>query len=585
MNAAQLWAMLWLRWRLTFNQWRRGGQINAVLTLLAVSVGVGLGVVGGVVGLVAGALGLEEASPRTILQYWDVLVLLFLGCWTLGTIIELQGATLVDLSRLLHLPVSLRDVFLLNYAASHLSFSLAATAPAMLGLTVGLVLGRGAAMVLLLPAVLGFFFMVTAWTYCLRNWLAGLMVNKRRRRAIVAGITLGLVLLSQLPNLLTNVWAGGRRSPPSPDASPEQRAQWIKARVEATAQRDAVMATALNAAHRYVPLLWLPQGAKSLAEGNPWPAICGGLAMTAIGALGLGQAYRGTVRLYRGGAGSKQVAAPAAKPSRAATGRLLVEWTLPGAAEETAAVALATVRSMARAPEVKMAMATNVMIFIIMGASILMHKTSEWPASARPFVAAGAVAITFFGLMQLLFNHFGFDRAGFRAIVLAPSPRRHVLAGKNLAMLPLAAGVFGVYLALAAAVAGLGALEVLEAVLEFGGAYWGLCAIGNLASIIAPYRVAAGSLKPTKTKGLATLLIIAAQMLFPLVVAPVFVPAALAMAVDGTGGPKAAAVALVAAIVLAALSGVVYWQTLEPLGRLLQRREKRVLEVVTQEVE
>ena len=36
---------------------------------------------------------------------------------------------------------------------------------------------------------------------------------------------------------------------------------------------------------------------------------------------------------------------------------------------------------------------------------------------------------------------------------------------------------------------------------------------------------------------------------------------------------------------LAAVLGLVYWQTLGPLGRLLQRRETRILGTVTVEVE
>jgi hypothetical protein len=39
------------------------------------------------------------------------------------------------------------------------------------------------------------------------------------------------------------------------------------------------------------------------------------------------------------------------------------------------------------------------------------------------------------------------------------------------------------------------------------------------------------------------------------------------------------------AAVLAALGALLYRATLEPLGRLLQRREQRILEIVTREVE
>jgi hypothetical protein len=45
------------------------------------------------------------------------------------------------------------------------------------------------------------------------------------------------------------------------------------------------------------------------------------------------------------------------------------------------------------------------------------------------------------------------------------------------------------------------------------------------------------------------------------------------------------AIALACAVVLAVLSGVLYWRTLAPLGRLLQRRERNILQRVTQEVE
>ena len=98
--------------------------------------------VGGIAGVVGGALGLgrgiARASRCACGTDWSSLFLFF---WTIGIVTELQRSEMLDLSRLLHLPVSLRDVFLLNYLASHFSLSLAMMLPAMLGLTVGLVLG------------------------------------------------------------------------------------------------------------------------------------------------------------------------------------------------------------------------------------------------------------------------------------------------------------------------------------------------------------------------------------------------------------------------------------------------------------
>ena len=51
------------------------------------------------------------------------------------------------------------------------------------------------------------------------------------------------------------------------------------------------------------------------------------------------------------------------------------------------------------------------------------------------------------------------------------------------------------------------------------------------------------------------------------------------------GWPDAVPVNLILSVLLAALAALAYWQTLGPLGRLLQRRETKILGVVTVEVE
>ena len=110
--------------------------------------------------------------------------------------------------------------------------------------------------------------------------------------------------------------------------------------------------------------------------------------------------------------------------------------------------------------------------------------------------------------------------------------------------------------------------------------------MGNVASILAPYRIAAGSLKPTKTTPLTQLLIVVASgLLLPLAMLPVFLPAGLEVLGDSFGWLPAGAVALLCALLSAALAAYLYWRTLEPLGRLLQRREQKILQVVTREVE
>ena len=86
--------------------------------------------------------------------------------------------------------------------------------------------------------------------------------------------------------------------------------------------------------------------------------------------------------------------------------------------------------------------------------------------------------------------------------------------------------------------------------------------------------------------GMTMLLIAVSQMLlFPLVMAPVFLPAGLELLGKAFDWFPGAMLALVCTSLLAAFSAFLYWLTLEPLGRLLQWREQKILEVVTQEVE
>ena len=573
MNWDQLRTMLWLRWRLTRNQWSRGGQINAIITLLAVVVGLGLAVVGGIAGVLGGALGLSRVSPVVLMWIWDGLVGAFLFFWMIGIVSELQRSEIIDLSRLMHLPVSLRDIFVLNYVSSHLSLSIAIMLPATLGLTAGLVFGRSPLMILLFPLVAGFFFMVTAWTYCLRGWLAALMVNKRRRRAIVMGITLAFVLIAQLPNLITNVWIGQHH-----------HGSRRTSRAQQTQQQAELLRTA-TFVHEAVPFLWLPYGARTLAGGNIVPTLLGTLGLFGLGALGLHRAYRSTLNFYRGGTSTKTTKAPAPPRVTQSTGTLLVERRLPGVPEEAAALAMANFRSMTRAPEVKMALAMNVFIFGMIGASIFLRGAGKMPPVIRPLAGSGAVFVTFLGLTQVLFNQFGFDRDAFRSLVLLPVRRQHMLLGKNLSLLPFALIVFTVLLILITVLAALPAWVVITVILQFAGAFLLLSSLGNLASILAPYRIAAGSLKPTKMKATATLMLILVQMMFPLAMFPVLIPAGLGILCDHFHWAPGAAVNLLCSTFLPVMGCLVYWRTLRPLGELLQRREKRILEVVTQEVE
>src|SRR4030095_1677923 len=190
MNWSQFRAILWLRWRLTTNLIQRSGTVGTVFTVLLVIVALAIALGGCVCGLFLGAMLVARQPAEVILYIWDGLTLGFLFFWAIGLMTELQRSESIDLQRLMHLPVSLRQVVVFNYLASHVTLSLIVVLPAMLGLALGLVWGRGPLVLLLAPLVLSFIFMVTAWTYCLRGWLATLMANQRRRRAIIVAMAM-----------------------------------------------------------------------------------------------------------------------------------------------------------------------------------------------------------------------------------------------------------------------------------------------------------------------------------------------------------------------------------------------------------
>lgn len=585
MNGQQLQTILWLRWRLTRNQWTRSQGLGAVLTALAAVVMGGLGVGSFVGALLAGILWLGQAKSSVVLLVWTGLTVAFLFLWLIGLVNELQRSETIDLQRLLHLPVALGQIFLINYLASHFAFSMVLFVPAMLGLALGLAIARGPALLLLVPLALGTVFMVTAWTYYLRNWLAKLMSNPRRRRSIIMGVTLGFILLAQSPNIYFNVFRdpGHAVATLPPEETPTPPEAQRHTRQERLSQ--------LLALQKFLPPLWLSVGAQALAEGHVWPALLGTLGCWALGALGLRRAYASTLRLYRGeldgkAAGPlKPVATAIATLTPAAPGRRFLEWQFPAVPEQAAALACATLRSMLRAPEVKMAWAASFIVTVFIGGAFLFRSAPHIPGAAKPFIATGAVALPIFMLVQFLANQFGFDRDGFRALILSPADRKLFLLGKNLACLPVGVGFGLTLLLLVAFWLRLPARALAAALLQLVTLLLIAGIAGNVLSILVPYRIQAGSMKPTKMPGLVMLTMVLCHMLFPVVMVPAFVPALAELLWQLGGWPEAVPVNLLLSLLLVALTAVAYWRALAPLGRLLNRRETKILSVVTVEVE
>ncbi len=72
----------------------------------------------------------------------------------------------------------------------------------MLAFALALVYVQGVRQLRRAAVLAAFLLMITAPTYQFQGWLASLMSNPRRRRAVVVGTTMAFVLMFQLPNLL-----------------------------------------------------------------------------------------------------------------------------------------------------------------------------------------------------------------------------------------------------------------------------------------------------------------------------------------------------------------------------------------------
>jgi hypothetical protein len=192
---SQLGTLLWLRWRLTRNQWRRGGALGGIIAALWALLLVWSVVVGLLGGVAVGLFALHGARPLFVRMTWLGVTAGFILGWIIGVIMDLQRSEIVDLPRLMHLPITLSRAFAVNYVVSLLGFTIAFFLPASLGLAIGLAIDRGPSMLLLAPLSVGLLFMTTSWTYLLQGWIGMWVQSARSRRALVSGLALTVVVL------------------------------------------------------------------------------------------------------------------------------------------------------------------------------------------------------------------------------------------------------------------------------------------------------------------------------------------------------------------------------------------------------
>ncbi|SIO56551.1 ABC-2 type transporter [Singulisphaera sp. GP187] len=615
MNWQHLQAVVWLRWRLLMNEYRRAGALNAVVMMIVLVGALATAIPAVITCFIVGTYLIPKATPTQLLYAWDGVLLGFLLTWGIGVLMELQRSDPLSLSKLLHLPISANGAFLINYLSSLLRLSLIVCAPLMLGFSLALISVKGVSLLPVLPLLAAFLLMVTALTYQFQGWLASLMSNPRRRRTIIMTATMLFVLIVQLPNLinLLSPWGVQRHANQSAALSKELgklehsfKAKEFDAPEYLARQQEVIQNHKLGTeqanretmklwekwarlVNTILPIGWLPLGVMAAAEGRFLPSILGLLGMTLIGLASLWRAYGTTIALYQGQPTNRK-GRPAPEPAVAPTAAMangqtqrasLLETRIPGLSEPVSAIALGGFRSLLRSPEAKMTLLTPLITGVIFG-SMLWNQRHVTPEPFRPLIAIVGMLFVLLGVLQLAGNQFGFDRDGFRVFVLSAAPRRDILLGKNLAFAPITLGMSALLLAAVQVLCPMRLDHFLAIIPQFISMFLLFCVFTNLMSIYTPIYIAAGSLKPSNPK-LSTILLqlVMFMLLFPLTQAPTLLPLGAEALSKFLGWTENAPVFLALALAECAVVVLFYRVSLGWLGRWFQAREQIILETVT----
>ena len=348
------------------------------------------------------------------------------------------------------------------------------------------------------------------------------------------------------------------------------------------------MAVTLN---RFIPLGWLPYGVSSSFDGRYVPALLGTAGLALIGFASLRRSYRTTMRLYTGAFNAQPAAATATgAPVRAGPEKprkypaAFLEKRISGLSEYASVVTFATARAMLRAPEAKLMLLSPLVMIFIFGGMFFNQRTSP-PELMRPLIASGGFAFICFMTLAMLGNQFSFDRSGFRTYVLSPAPRKDILLGKNLAMAPFII----IFMILSAVLIQyrypMRADHFLAVLIQMVPMYLVFCMVGNVLSIIAPMPVAAGSMKPVKPKATTILIHTAFMFIFPLALSPTLIPLGIEYLLAEWKTLEWFPAYLILAIIECGFVLWLYPRILGAQGNLLERRERRILEIVTMKTE
>lgn len=625
---------IWLRFRLRYNQLTHSSKLAQALGVLGIAfvacatLGVWMG------GLLGGYFFTRLVGVENYYLLWDGLLLIATASWAIHVLNEAQRGDPITFDKILHLPITPAQAFVVNYLSSLGSTVFFMTVGGFLGFILGSIFSLGWVGLLFLIPTACFLFSMTSLTYWLQGWLAAVMANPRKRQTLLVAIPIAVIALVQIP-VQTFSWSVDRErekvsqqtSPPTEanseansamdtvpsvksDSEKKEEAPTSveptpaeareKRRQERAAQRREELARwkqVFTIANYVFPPLWTAGAVQAWTEpGHRWwlPLGTSGV-MILFGYLALRASYRSTLQYWRGewDPGSKQtsrgiqsnVGDSMVTPKEAKRRVPWLERSLPWVSEETSAVATMTWTSMLRAPEVKLYLFLPLLAPAILG-MVFRKGLSSVNDIWKGLLLCGFSAFAMLVASGIAGNMFGYDRSGFRSFVLSPMDRRDLLLGRNLAYAPLIA-----VLTLSATVAfcllyQVGVSMSILTILITLTMLWPYLLVMNWMAILTPFPIASGSVQPKHFEFGSVVLNLVLSMILPFILGVSLLPIGAQflfgkMAPAMEGWP----VGIPLSILLLVGSIWVYRWVLPYQAKLLEKREKELLRIVTSKVE
>ena len=360
----------------------------------------------------------------------------------------------------------------------------------------------------------------------------------------------------------------------------EKRQQRRNARIEQLADYVWIACIAL-------PFGWLAIGINSMItepgiNGVLIPLLCL-FGMLGLSFFSLRRSYKSTLRLYRGETQSHQPQSQNQQPigdySPTWINRLS-EKKFPLLNEQQSAVTGVTLIGLLRAPEAKMVLLSPLLVILLIGGSFAFRNAENIPLNLRVFGGLGAISFTMLGIMNLTNNQFGYDRQGFRCLLLSPIKRVDILIGKNAAYAPFAFAIGMIGLALMQCFMPMPIGNFLAVLVQLGTIFLITCMLGNLMSIKAPMAISSGTMRPSNINlSVATIHMLLTLML-PICLLPTLLPPGVDLLVNRFY-PTIIPIDLLLSIGLFALTLVVYRFIVARQASMLRERESIILEKVT----